>query len=216
MELKVITPPAAEPLSTAEAKLHLRVDHTSDDTLITALIVAAREHVENYLVGSLVQQTRAVYLSSWPYSPFRLPCGPVQLIDSVKYTDSDGAEHTVSTDLYYLSPGGELCLEPFESWPTARLRGPGAIEITYTTGYPPVETVIPGEAIPDTDPVEYEDDTTEIDYGANIPQSIKQAMLLLIGEWYEQREAAADTKYTIQTIPWGVKQLLAPYREATV
>ncbi len=209
MELKVVTPPAAEPLSTAEVKLHLRVDHTSDDTLITALIVAAREHVENYLVGSLVEQTRAVYLSSWPYFPLRLPCGPVQSIDSVKYTDSDGVENTVSTDLYYLSPGGELCLETFESWPTARLRGPGAIEITYTTGYEPVVTVIPGEE-------EGDPDTEETDYGANIPQAIKQAMLLLIGEWYEQREAAADTKYKIQTIPWGVKQLLAPYREATV
>ena len=208
MELKVITPPAAEPLSTAEAKLHLRVDHTSDDTLISALIVAAREHVENYLVGSLVEQTRVVYLSAWPYSPFRLPYGPVQEIESVKYTDSDGVENTVRTDIYYLSPGGELCLEPFESWPTARLRGPGAIEITYTTGYEPVVTVIPGEG---GDP-----DTEETDYDANIPQAIKQAMLLLIGEWYEQREAAADTKYAIQTIPWGVKQLLAPYREATV
>ena len=209
MELKVITPPAAEPLSTAEAKLHLRVDHSTDDTLITALIVAAREHVENYLVGSLVQQTRAVYLSSWPYAPFRLPCGPVQSIDSVKYTDSDGVENAVSEDLYYLTPGGELCLETFESWPTARLRGPGAIEITYTTGYEPVVTVIPGEE-------EGDPDTEETDYDANIPQAIKQAMLLLIGEWYEQREAAADTKYAIQTIPWGVKQLLAPYREATV
>lgn len=209
MELKVVTPPAAEPLSTAEAKLHLRVDHTSDDTLISALIVAAREHVENYIVGSLVEQTRAVYLSSWPYTPFRLPCGPVQEIESVKYADSDGVENTVSTDLYYLSPGGELCLETFESWPTARLRGPGAIEITYLTGYPPVETVIPGEE-------EGDPDTEETDYGGNIPQAIKQAMLLLIGEWYEQREAAAYTKYTIQTIPWGVKQLLAPYREATV
>lgn len=208
MELKVTTPPAAEPLSSAEAKLHLRVDHSTDDTLITALITAAREHVENYISGSLVQQTRAVYLSVWPYSPFRLPCGPVQKIDSVKYTDSDGAEHTASTDLYYLTPGGEIALEPYESWPTARLRGPGAIEITYTTGYPPQVTVIPGEG---DDP-----DTEETDYDANIPQAIKQAMLLLIGEWYEQREAAADTKYTIQTIPWGVKQLLAPYREATV
>ena len=209
MELKTTVPPAAEPVTLAEAKLHLRVDHTSDDTLISALIVAAREHVENYLGGSLVQQTRAVYLSSGPYSPFRLPCGPVQSIESVKYTDSDGGEHTVSEDLYYLTPGGELCLETFESWPTARLRGPGAIEIVYTTGYEPVVTVIPGEE-------EGDPDTEETDYDANIPQAIKQAMLLLIGEWYEQREAAADTKYTIQTIPWGVKQLLSPYREATV
>jgi uncharacterized phiE125 gp8 family phage protein len=208
MELKVVTPPAAEPLSTAEAKLHLRVDHSADDALISALIVAAREHVENYLAGSLVEQTRAVYLSAWPYAPFRLPCGPVQSIDSVKYRDSDGVEHTVSEDLYYLSPGGELARKPAKTWPTGRLYGPGAIEITYTTGYPPQVTVIPGEG---DDP-----DTEETDYDANIPQAIKQAMLLLIGEWYEQREAAADTKYTIQTIPWGVKQLLAPYREATV
>jgi len=209
MELKVITPPAAEPLSTAEAKLHLRVDHSTDDTLITALITAAREHVENYLVGSLVSQTRAVYLSSWPTFPFRLPCGPVQEIDSVKYTDSDGTENTLSTDVYYLTPGGEIARKPNQAWPTDRLYGPGAIEITYTTGYAPVVTVIPGEE-------EGDPDTEETDYGANIPQAIKQGMLLLIGEWYEQREAAADTKYTIQTIPWGVKQLLAPYREATV
>ena len=216
MELKVVTPPAAEPLSTAEAKLHLRVDHTSDDTLISALIVAAREHVENYLVGSLVEQTRAVYLSAWPYSPFRLPCGPVQEIESVKYEDENGDTQTVDSSIYYLTPGGEIALDYSQVWPYVNIRGKDAITVTYLTGYPPVETVIPGEAIPDTDPVEYEDDTTEIDYGANIPQSIKQAMLLLIGEWYEQREAAADTKYTIQTIPWGVKQLLAPYREATV
>jgi hypothetical protein len=94
------------------------------------------------------------------------------------------------------------------------LRGPDSIAITYVTGYEPVvtETEVPVE-----DGEEGETETvTTTDYGGNIPQAIKQAMLLLIGEWYEQREAAADTKYAIQTIPWGVKQLLAPYREATV
>ena len=138
MELKVVTPPAAEPLSTAEAKLHLRVDHSADDALITALIVAAREHVENYLVGSLVEQTRAVYLSAWPYSPFRLPCGPVQSIESVKYEDENGDTQTVDSSIYYLTPGGEIALDYCQRWPTARTRGEDAITITYKTGYPPV------------------------------------------------------------------------------
>ena len=42
--------------------------------------------------------------------------------------------------------------------------------------------------------MEYEEDTTEIDYGGNIPQAIKQAMLLLLGTWYQQREGASDAK----------------------
>ena len=71
------------------------------------------------------------------------------------------------------------------------------------------ETVIPGEAIPETDPVEYEEDTTEIDYGGNIPQAIKQAMLLLLGTWYQQREGASDAK-GFQTLPFGVKEILSP------
>ena len=73
MELKIITPPAAEPLSTAEVKLHLRVDHNTDDTLITALIATAREWVESYTGKSLVEQTRQITLSSWPYAPLPSP-----------------------------------------------------------------------------------------------------------------------------------------------
>ena len=215
MELKVLTPPLGEPLGLTEVKLHLRVDDTADYALINGLIMAAREWTENFLAGSLVEQTRTVSLSRWPRGAFRLPGGPVQSITSVTYEDEDGDTQTVDSSIYYLTPGGEIALDYSKVWPYVNIRGKDAITVTYLTGYPPVETVIPGEAIPETDPVEYEEDTTEIDYGGNIPQAIKQAMLLLIGTWYQQREGASDAK-GFQTLPFGVKEILSPHREYPV
>ncbi|HWA20765.1 MAG TPA: head-tail connector protein, partial [Caulobacterales bacterium] len=43
MSITIVTPPASEPLSLAEAKLFLRVEHDAEDDLIAALIGAARE-----------------------------------------------------------------------------------------------------------------------------------------------------------------------------
>ncbi len=50
MRATLTVPPAGEPLTLAEAKLHLRVDLSDDDALITALISAAREQAE-FLTG---------------------------------------------------------------------------------------------------------------------------------------------------------------------
>lgn len=220
MELKVITPPAAEPLTLAETKLHLRVDHNTDDTLITALIATAREWVESYTGKSLVEQTRQITLSSWPYAPLRLHGGPVQEIESVKYTDKTGAEKTVAATVYYLTPSGEIALDYGQTWPSDTLRGPDSIAITYVTGYEPVvtETEVPVE-----DGEEGETETVTIeDPAGNIPRQFKQAMLLLIGAWYELREGVFVGKSTsisgraTPEIPFGVKEILYPLREVAL
>ncbi len=46
MPLIQTTPPAAEPLSLAEAKAHLRITHSNDDAYIDKLVTAARRACE--------------------------------------------------------------------------------------------------------------------------------------------------------------------------
>jgi len=220
MELKIITPPAAEPLTLAETKLHLRVDHDTDDSLITALIATAREWVESYTGKSLVEQTRQITLSSWPYAPLRLHGGPVQEISSVKYLDKTGTEQTVAETVYWLTPGGEISLDYGQTWPSEQLRGPDGIAITYVSGYPALETET---EVPVEDGEEGETETVTIeDPAGNIPRQFKQAMLLLIGAWYELREGVFVGKSTsisgraTPEIPFGVKEILYPLREVAL
>jgi len=200
VELKVVTPPVAEPVTLAEAKLHLRVDHSDEDAYITALITASREWCESYLSGSICQQTKALIMSYFPYY-HRLPGGPVQSVSSVVYMDENGDAQIVDADTYRLTGDGYLSLEWGQSWPTGYACD---VTITYVAGYPPEVTT---ELVEEEgeDPVEVE--TT--DYAANVPASIKQAILLLAGALYENREMEGAS-------PPGVRELLRPYREISL
>ena len=60
MPLQLVTPPAEEPVSLAEARLHLRVDFTDDDALITSLIAAARQAAETLTGRQFVTDRKSV------------------------------------------------------------------------------------------------------------------------------------------------------------
>ena len=62
MSLKLVTAASTYPVTLAEAKLHLRVDSTDEDTLITALITAATEMCEQKTGRAIMQQTWDVTL----------------------------------------------------------------------------------------------------------------------------------------------------------
>ena len=106
MPLTLVTPPAEEPVSLTEAKLHLRVDFAEDDALITALITAARQAAETITGRQLVTARWKMTLDSFPGptltsilagQAFSLPghaillhkC-PVQSIVSIQYLDTAG------------------------------------------------------------------------------------------------------------------------------
>lgn len=183
----VKTAPAAEPLTRAEAKLHLRVDVTDDDALIDALIQAAREWVENYCRRSLVQRTLELRLDGFP-AEILLPRGPVISLTSVKYTDQGGTLQTVSASLYQADLYGVVPrLTPVFGalWPIPALGTLNAVLIEYEAGY------APSSASP-------------TDYADSVPAAIKAAMKLLLGVWYDNRDAGGD-------VPAAVKHLLAPF-----
>lgn len=93
---KITVQATTEPITLAEAKAQLRVDHTDEDTLITTYIKAARQHAERFTGLSLAAQTlQAVYVGEDLSIP--LPLSPVASITSV--TDGTTAvEYTADLD----------------------------------------------------------------------------------------------------------------------
>ena len=74
--LTQLSPPSAEPLSLAEAKLHLRVgaDITEDDGLIAALIVTARQQAEHRTGRALVSQQWRYAIDAFPVDSLGCRC----------------------------------------------------------------------------------------------------------------------------------------------
>lgn len=194
MNIRVHTPPAVEPLDLEEVRLHLRLDEddVTEVSLIQGLITAAREHVEAILNRALITQTLELVLDGWPAgNAIMLPRPPLQSVASVTYTDYAGTATVLSTSDYYVdneNDPAQIVLEYGQSWPSTTLRSTGAIVIQYVAGY--------GDA------------------AADIPQAIVQAMLLLVGHWYETREAVQETRFAAgsKELPFTVSALLAPYR----
>jgi hypothetical protein len=58
--------PAVEPLSLAEAKAFLRVEHADDDDIVTALVAGARIQVEAQTRRALVAQSSRLIRDVWP------------------------------------------------------------------------------------------------------------------------------------------------------
>ncbi len=165
MTVIVYTAPVTEPLTLSEAKLHLRVDHSDEDALITSLIVAARRMAEHELHRGLITQTIDVYLDAFG-DEIRLP--PVSAVTSITYVDLNGATQTLAADQYQTDLYGEPArILPAYAviWPATRDQA-NAVKIRCTAGF--------GAA-------------------AAVPDGIKQWMLLQIGHWYAHREAV-DSK----------------------
>ncbi|MHC4877581.1 MAG: head-tail connector protein [Planctomycetota bacterium] len=164
MPTQVTTPPTSEPLTTAEAKLHLRVTHSEEDTYIDGLIKAARQYVERKAWLSLITQTLTLTLREFPRgsAPIFLPCAPVQSVTSISYVDTAGDPQTLTTHQTDLAISPPQIVPAYsESWPATR-KQPAAVTVVYQAGF--------GAAATD------------------VPQTVRQAMLLLIGDWYHYRE----------------------------
>ena len=179
--------PEVAPVSLAEAKTHLRVDFTDDDTLIGALIDAATAHVDGYtgiLARALVTQTWQQDFCDWPGDRvLRLPLAPVASVSSVKYFDSANTEITVAaTGNYALLEDARGPYIKFTSdfaAPALFDERDDRIRVTFVAGY--------------GDPAE-------------VPAAIRAALMLIVGDLYKNRDAGEVAPNAAATA------LLTPYR----
>jgi uncharacterized phiE125 gp8 family phage protein len=192
MALSLVTPPGDEPLSIEEAKAHLRIDTTDDDLQVESLIVAAREYCESYTHRAFISQTWDLKLDGFPAGDLWLPLPPVSSVTSVTYVDVNGVTQTWPTSQY---------LTDLPAGPKAR-----AARITpqYMLIYPMTRQIMASVTV-----------RFVCGYGTSpgtLPGAIRAAMLLLIGNWWTNREAGELIRASADVLPFGVDALLWPYK----
>jgi uncharacterized phiE125 gp8 family phage protein len=189
MTVVVIERPTEPVISLVQAKLHLGEDTDDRNEQIDLLIDAAQEWLSGpggWLGRSLTLQTLELQADGFCRGPIHLPYPPIASVVSVKYDDSDGVEQTLAPEAYrtILRPDGRLSVSHLydAAWPDAR-RDTGTVRVRYTAGYASA---------------------------AQVPAPIRQAVLLLVGHWFDNGEAASGS--AMVSLPYGVEHLLSPYR----
>jgi len=185
-----VTAPTAEPVSVADAKRHLRVEHSDDDLLIKRLIETAIAYVDvrGALGKAMITQTWAEWFAPNP-SEIILSLGAVQSVSSISYYDTDNALQTATLDNYYvLGPSTRTVIKPKTgyNWPTTFTRD-DAIKVQYVIGY--------GDTFRD------------------VPSTVRHAILMLVSHYYENRELEVIGVNT-KTLPFGFESLIDNERAA--
>lgn len=207
MTIALVTAAASDPVTTAEAKTHMRIDFSTDDTYIEGLITAATDWVQwrsgRQLVSATFRQSwdsypTVIYPSKndWLQSGARiwqpgmetafvpLARGPVSSVSWVKYYDADDVQQTVSSSDYWVDTDSDPArVVPKNGWPTIYLGRPNAFQVQFVAGY--------GNA-------------------AAVPKLLKQAVLWLVAHWYENREAVVMNQYA-REVPMGVESACMRY-----
>ena len=183
----LLNAPASEPVSLAEAKSYLRVEHDDDDDLIAALIAAARVQVEAQTRRALITQTWRLVRDVWPAGG-ALPILPVPLreVTAIGVYDADGMIQPLDVDDFHIDTVSAPAILDFgRGAPPAPGRLHAGIEIDIEAGY--------GDA------------------AADVPEPLRQAIRLLVAHWYENRRIVAASG-EVASLPVSVSALIAPFR----
>lgn len=177
---RLVTSTTVDALSVADARAHLNITHSADDALIVSMVQAAIDAWEadtGFILGS---STWDEYFADWPpfrYHAaadrmdqwFRLSAYPLISISSIKYTDSNGVQATMSASDYVLSQMNrtpEVYLAHGAAWPAVTLQSGAPIVIRYVAGHAAK---------------------------ADIPKGALAAVKLRLGSLYELREDVATS-----------------------
>lgn len=187
--------PTTLALTLQDAKAHLNVSSTHDDSLITNYIKAATSMLETMTSRCFVTQTRvckcdsfedAKYVKNRRLYPDR---SPLKSVSSVVYLDDNGTSTTMPSSDYVVSTGdnpGFIGEAYNATWPTVYPQ-PNAVTVTYVAGHSTVSS--------------------------NVPQHVKQAIRMVVAGWYRNREPDITSGAVPKELEYSVKALLEPERQ---
>lgn len=199
---------ATDYVSLAEAKQHLRVTSTADDTYISNLLSMAIDACGQYLgysvrkasvqygFDSLVGQPAIMNPVNGTEQPvgnlLRIPSRVISLT-SVQYVDDNNTAQAFNDYIVSPQPLGTYGRTIFiTSAPSSTTDDVTKYLVTVTEGFELATA-------------------TGVDAGLLFPQAIKFAALLLVGQMYDNRQAIVTG--TIQArMEYGMEFLLQPYR----
>jgi uncharacterized phiE125 gp8 family phage protein len=264
MNFTEVTHPTAEPVSTTEAKLHVKVesDITTDDSLIAIQVKAARKWVERTYGLAIVFQAWDGSLDGFPWGEIQIPKYPLRAVSSITYHDEDLSTSTTFSSASYQVDKAKrppvVVLKNGESWPTDSLRLSSGVVVRGKFGFAVPFTAATSDTITSTahpfsngDVVRVQNtggalpaglsadtdyyvigatantlqlsatsggsavDITDVGSGTNflgeVPEDIKAAIKLLVGQMYAHREPEV-TGTVVGKIGFAVDALLAPHR----
>jgi uncharacterized phiE125 gp8 family phage protein len=187
MPLVMTSPPAAEPVTVADAKAHMRIDTDAEDVLIGSLLLTSRLHIETALSLALITQSWTLILDRWPKGgEIDLPLAPLRSVDDVRVKDARGNAAVVPEQNYLVDLASR---PPRLVWNNCVPPLPGlaanGIEIDLTAGF---------------------GDTAD-----SVPAPLKHAILMLTAHWYEHRDPQ-EIGTAGARIPDAVGDLINPFR----
>jgi hypothetical protein len=205
---------AVEPVTTADAKLYLRIDpsDTTDDAQISALIKAARKYAETYTRRAFISQTWDLWLDQIPYGRDRaslpawwdgvkqapvsllsqaagvieIPKSPVISVDSITTYDLSDIGHAtdLTTLVIQLETTPPIIFPKIGQIWPVPIRPRQGVKVGFTAGYGAT--------------------------AANVPGDIIQAIKLLVAHFYENRGVMVESR--MSEVPFSVRALLDSYR----
>lgn len=186
MTMFLVTPPALEPVTIADARAFLRISTESEDEILRRIIKTARELVEAEAGLALVDQTWRLRVDRWPRSG-RLAIFkyPVKAVTAVVAYRPDGSAISMEPEEFMLQHGRRPQRVYMAQYPDAQTFC--GLEVDFIAGF--------GET------------------GVEVPDALKQAILTLTAHLYENR-AGLDTAKA--ELPVMVGQMVDSWRRISL
>lgn len=158
------------------ARSQCRAD-SSDDVLLQQYTDAAIGWIEKRTMLLLSAASVSEVVDAWPRRPLALKRWPVTSIDSVAYLDSSGSAQSLDGSQWRAAVQERPARIAFTGSLPPLSVGGSAVTVTYTAGF--------------SDP----DD---------VPAQITQAALILLAEFYRNREAGAISDAALRSVMWNI------------